>query len=195
MKQASALGLRLGGRNIYLVGMMGSGKSTVGRPLAEALGYGFIDADTTIEACAGQTISELFASEGEAAFRALETSVLNQIACRHSLVVATGGGIVTQPVNWGHMHQGAVVWLDPSHEVLLQRIRASPGSRPLLEDSMLDSRIEELLTTRRPLYAQADGQLPIGNESPETVVSALLTLLDRMVQPLDAGGSRRTANH
>ena len=92
-----ALDLRrhLQGVNLYLIGMMGSGKSTVGRPLAEALGYRFLDADTSLEQVAGKPIPELFASEGEAGFRTLEAAVLNQIAAWHSLVVATGGGVVT----------------------------------------------------------------------------------------------------
>ena len=115
---------RLQGVNLYLIGMMGSGKSAVGRPLAEALGYRFLDADTSVEQVAGKPIPELFASEGEAGFRALEAAVLNQIAAWHSLVVATGGGVVTRPENWGHMRQGVVVWLDAPAPLLLQRLRA-----------------------------------------------------------------------
>lgn len=106
------LGQRLAGLNVYLVGMMGAGKSAVGRPLAEALGYRFIDADNALEQAAGRPIPELFASEGEAGFRELETAILDGIACWHSLVVATGGGVVTRAVNWGHLRQGVVVWLD-----------------------------------------------------------------------------------
>lgn len=96
------LARRLQGLNVYLVGMMGAGKSAVGRPLAEALGYRFLDADTALEQAAGRPIAEIFAAEGEEGFRALETAVLDRIAGFHSLVVATGGGVVTRPVNWGH---------------------------------------------------------------------------------------------
>ncbi|MFM9109397.1 MAG: shikimate kinase, partial [Prochlorococcaceae cyanobacterium] len=99
------LAQRLQGLNLYRVGMMGAGKSAVGRPLADALGYRFIDADTTISQAAGKPIPELFAGEGEAGFRRLETAVLDQIAGWHSLVVATGGGVVTRPENWGHLRQ------------------------------------------------------------------------------------------
>ena len=102
----TALATRLQGLNLYLVGMMGTGKSAVGRPLAEALGYRFLDADQAIEAVAGRSIPELFAAEGEAGFRSLETQVLTGIANWHSLVVATGGGVVLRPENWGVMRQG-----------------------------------------------------------------------------------------
>jgi shikimate kinase len=81
---------RLGGRNLYLVGMMGSGKSSTGRPLAERLGYGFVDADAVLEQVAGITISEIFERDGEEEFRKLETQVLRSISERHSLVLRTG---------------------------------------------------------------------------------------------------------
>ncbi|MEY3750561.1 MAG: hypothetical protein RLZZ186_980, partial [Cyanobacteriota bacterium] len=110
---------RLEGLNLYLVGMMGSGKSTAGRHLAEQLGYRFLDADTSIEQVAGCSIPDIFAREGEAGFRQLESAVLNQIASWHSLVVATGGGVVTRPENWGQMHQGVVIWLDAPQDLLL----------------------------------------------------------------------------
>lgn len=150
------LARRLDGLNIYLVGMMGAGKSAVGRPLAEALGYRFIDADATLTEAAGRPIAEIFSSEGEEAFRALETSVLNGIASWHSLVVATGGGAVTRPENWGHMRQGVVVWLDAPEAELLRRLAADPTRRPLLEAPDPTGRLQALLQERRPLYAQAD---------------------------------------
>jgi shikimate kinase len=151
-----ALARRLDGLNIYLVGMMGAGKSAVGRPLAEALGYRFIDADVTLAEAAGRPIAEIFSSDGEAAFRALETSVLNGIASWHSLVVATGGGVVTRPENWGHMRQGVVVWLEAPEAELLRRLAADPTPRPLLDAPDPAARLEALLRERRPLYAQAD---------------------------------------
>ena len=87
----AALRQRLEGLNLYLVGMMGSGKSTAGRHLAQLLGYRFLDADSSIEQVAGRAIPQIFASDGEEGFRDLEAAVLNQIASWHSLVVATGG--------------------------------------------------------------------------------------------------------
>ena len=109
---APSLKQRLSGRSLYLVGMMGSGKTSTGRPLAERLGYGFVDADAVVEQAAGCTIPDIFENEGEPGFRALESQVLNAISQRHSLVVATGGGVVTRPENWGLLHSGIVVWLD-----------------------------------------------------------------------------------
>ena len=90
---------RLGGRSLYLIGIMGSGKTSTGRPLAERLGYGFVDADAVIEQVAGCSIPEIFQRQGEEEFRALEHQVLNSISQRHSLVVATGGGVVTMNEN------------------------------------------------------------------------------------------------
>jgi shikimate kinase len=151
-----ALARRLEGLNIYLVGMMGAGKSAVGRPLAEALGYRFIDADAELEKATGCSIGEIFASEGEEGFRAFEAATLNVLAEQHSLVVATGGGVVTRPANWGHMRQGVVVWLDAPEEELLRRLAADPTPRPLLEAPDPADRLAVLLAERRPLYAQAD---------------------------------------
>ncbi len=86
------LALRLKGLNLYLVGRMGAGKSAVGKPLARALGYRFLDADATLEQTTGRSIPAIFAEAGEEEFRAMETAVLDQLAAWHSLVVATGGG-------------------------------------------------------------------------------------------------------
>ena len=124
---------RLGGRSLYLIGMMGSGKSSTGRPLAERLGYGFVDADAVIEQVTGSNISEIFERDGEDHFRDLETQVLRSISERHSLVVATGGGIVTRSENWGMMHQGIVIWLDVERDQLLLRLQKDFTQRPLLQ--------------------------------------------------------------
>ena len=86
--------------NLYLVGMMGAGKTTIGRKLANRLGYHFFDTDALIEQSTGQKVNELFAKEGEAGFREIETQVLAQISSHTNLVVATGGGIVTQQMKW-----------------------------------------------------------------------------------------------
>ncbi|WP_216904905.1 shikimate kinase [Synechococcus sp. CCY 9618] len=177
------LARRLEGLNIYLVGMMGAGKSAVGRPLAEALGYRFIDADTALEAAAGQPIATIFASEGEAAFRSLETAVLDGIAGWHSVVVATGGGVVTRPANWGHMRQGVVVWLDAPEEELLRRLAADPSPRPLLEAADPGTRLAALLAERRPLYAQADLTVQQRGGDPAAVARQVLEALPSVLKP------------
>lgn len=181
------LALRLQGLNVYLVGMMGAGKSAVGRPLADALGYRFVDADTVLEGAAGRSIPEIFASDGEAGFRELETAVLAQISAWHSLVVATGGGVVTRPQNWGHLRQGVVVWLDAPPQLLLTRLRQDPSERPLLRSADPEARLQALLSERLPLYAQADLRIRQGQEPPEQVaeqvLAALPGILRRRTQP------------
>ena len=177
-----SLAQRLEGLNLYLVGMMGTGKSALGQPLAEALGYRFIDADTTVEQAAQRSIGEIFASDGEASFRALETAVLNQIASWHSLVVATGGGVVTRQENWGHMRQGVVIWLDAPTELLLARIAADPTPRPLMQQPDPAARLSELLGERQPLYAQADLHIKQQGEPPEQVAALVLEALPSILK-------------
>ena len=184
-----SLAQRLEGLNLYLVGMMGTGKSALGQPLAEALGYRFIDADTTVEQVAQRSIGEIFASDGEASFRAIETAVLNQIAGWHSLVVATGGGVVTRQENWGHMRQGVVIWLDAPTELLLERIAADPTPRPLMQHPDPAARLAELLGERQPLYAQADLHIVQGSGTPDQVALQVLDGLPSILKERQAGPS------
>ena len=173
---------RLGGRSLYLVGMMGSGKTSTGRPLAERLGYGFVDADAVIEQAAGCGIPEIFDRDGEAGFRSLESQVLSAISQRHSLVVATGGGVVTQPENWGLLHSGIVIWLDVVSDQLLQRLNADSTVRPLLQTADPETAVNALLSERRPLYAEADLTVVINEETPETVADGILQLLPSLLK-------------
>ena len=173
---------RLSGRSLYLVGMMGSGKTSTGRPLAERLGYGFVDADAVIEQAAGCSIPEIFDRDGEAGFRSLESQVLSAISQRHSLVVATGGGVVTQPENWGLLHSGIVIWLDVVPDQLLQRLNADSTVRPLLQTDDPEAAVNALLNERRPLYAEADLTVVINEETPETVADGILHLLPSLLK-------------
>jgi shikimate kinase len=177
-----ALRKRLSGMNIYLIGMMGAGKSSVGRPLAEALGYRFIDADEVIEAAAGRSIAAVFDTDGEEGFRQLETQVLGSIASWHSLVVATGGGVVTRPVNWGQLRQGVVVWLDAPEALLLERLAADPTPRPLMQGVDPSARLRELLQQRRPLYAEADLRVLQDGRAPRAVAEQLLAALPAVLK-------------
>ena len=179
---SSQLRQRLEGLNLYLVGMMGSGKSTAGRQLAEQLGYRFLDADSCLEQVAGRSIPEIFASDGESGFRDLEAAVLNQIASWHSLVVATGGGVVTRPQNWGQMQQGVVIWLDAPEELLLQRLSADPTPRPLMQAEDPAARLAALLAERRPLYAQADLHIVQDGAPPEQVAARILAELPGLIK-------------
>ena len=173
---------RLGGRSLYLVGMMGSGKTSTGRPLAEQLGYGFVDADAVIEQAAGCTIPEIFEQDGEAGFRKLESQVLSAISQRHSLVVATGGGVVTQPENWGLLHSGIVIWLDVVPDQLLHRLNADSTVRPLLQTTDPEAALNALLNERRPLYGEADLTVVINDETPEAVADGILQLLPSLLK-------------
>ena len=173
---------RLSGRSLYLVGMMGSGKTSTGRPLAERLGYGFVDADAVIEQAAGCSIPEIFERDGEAGFRSLESQVLSAISQRHSLVVATGGGVVTQPENWGMLHSGIVIWLDVVPEQLLQRLNADSTVRPLLQTADPEAALNALLNERRPLYAEADLTVVINDETPEAVADGILQLVPSLLK-------------
>ena len=173
---------RLAGRSLYLVGMMGSGKTSTGRPLAERLGYGFVDADAVIEQAAGCSIPDIFGRDGEAGFRSLESQVLSAISQRHSLVVATGGGVVTQPENWGLLHSGIVIWLDVVPDQLLQRLNADSTVRPLLQTADPEAALNALLNERRPLYAEADLTVVINDETPEAVADGILQLVPSLLK-------------
>ncbi|KAL2616515.1 hypothetical protein AAZV13_08G131600 [Glycine max] len=124
----------LNGRCIYLVGMMGSGKTTVGKIMSQVLGYSFCDSDALVEEeVGGNSVADIFKQHGETFFRNKETEVLHKLSLMHQLVISTGGGAVTRPINWKYMHKGVSVWLDVPVEALAQRIAAvGTNSRPLL---------------------------------------------------------------
>ncbi len=181
------LSKKLGGRNIYLVGMMGSGKSVTGPILAKQLRYKFLDADSAIEKLSQKSIPEIFADDGESNFREIETKVLESIGQFYSLVVSTGGGVVKRPKNWGILHQGIVVWIDPGRERLLERLNKDSVARPLLETSNPVSDFDALYEERKPLYAESDLHIFVENESPEDVawkiIKELPLILNESVDP------------
>lgn len=146
---------RLKGINLYLIGMMGAGKTTVGQLIAQSLDYRFFDTDTVIEQATGQSISQIFATTGETEFRQIETQVLAELSTYSRLVVATGGGIVTQRQNWSYLRHGVIIWLNVPIEVLYSRLKHDT-KRPLLQMSDPLARLQLLLQERHPLYAQAD---------------------------------------
>jgi shikimate kinase len=187
--QSLPLKQQLQGINIYLIGMMGCGKSSVGPELAKLLGYRFIDADSVIAAAAGCSISEIFDSQGEAGFRLLETQVLHQISQWHSLVVATGGGVVTTSANWGALRQGLVVWLQVDAAQLLERLEAHPGDRPLLQQPNPETELLKLLQARADQYSQADLSIAAGCANPAEVANKILAALPAV---LNVPGAPRT---
>lgn len=176
---------RLQGTNLYLIGMMGVGKSTVGQLVAKMLGYRFFDTDTVIEQATGQTISEIFADMGEAEFRQLETQVLAELSAYTRLVVATGGGIVSQQRNWSYLRHGLIIWLNVPIEVLFQRLKKDT-SRPLLQTADPLAKLQLLLQERRALYAQADIEIPVGAaESAAQVADRILLTIPNILRPKD----------
>jgi shikimate kinase len=145
----------LQGVNLYLIGMMGVGKTTVGHLLAKELAYGFVDTDDVIAQVTRKSINELFAQEGEAKFRQLESDVLSQVCAFTKLTIATGGGIVLRRENWGYLHHGLIVWLDTPVEIIYSRL-IEDTTRPLLQDVDPLGKLRSLLEQRTPLYSQAD---------------------------------------
>ncbi|PFG75045.1 3-dehydroquinate synthase [Tepidiforma thermophila] len=155
-------------RRIFLIGLSGSGKSTTGRILARRLGWEFIDTDDEIEREAGRTVAELFAAEGEAAFRQRELRALERAAAREPAVIATGGGAPTIPAARPILGTGFVVWLAVSPAVAAQRILAAPNAseRPLLAGDPR-ARLEALHQARIDLYRGADAAVDCDDLTPE----------------------------
>ena len=200
----------LQGLNIYLVGMMGSGKTTVGELLAKEMGYKFFDTDSLITQIAGKSIPAIFAEDGEPTFRVLESQVLGEISSYTRLVVATGGGIVIDPQNWSYLHQGLVIWLDVPISILVARLqsdistqhqgdRPAANQRPLLQDTNLitnqtpnlvtnqitnlEQRLQNIFIQRQEMYAEADLRIAISaSQTPLVVKDQVLELIPTVLK-------------
>ena len=164
----SAVVRALGGRSIVLVGMMGAGKSSIGRRLASRLGIPFIDADTEIVSAAGMTIPEIFEKHGEPYFRAGEARVIARLLDNGPQVLATGGGSVMDPQTRALIGQkGISIWLKADIDVLLKRTKRR-NDRPLVE------KIKDLLPVREPIYAQADIIIQSRDEPHDTIIDEIM---------------------
>jgi len=152
---ARLLSPRLQGCNLYFIGMMGSGKSTVGDLVARRMGtYNFLDTDTILERAAGVSIPQIFEMEGEEAFRVAEAQVLDSVHSHVRIVVSTGGGLVMRNQNWSKLQTGLVVYLKVDPEVIMKRIEGT--DRPLLQtDNPLET-LKNLMKERKDRYEQAD---------------------------------------
>lgn len=141
--------------NIVLIGFMGSGKTSIGRLIAQRLGFQFIDTDKMIVERTGMEISDIFARHGEAWFRDHETSALRSLSIYNRTLISTGGGIVLRPENRELLQGlGFVVWLTASEDVIFERVSRNK-KRPLLQTATPRQTVHDLLEQRRPLYAGA----------------------------------------
>lgn len=169
--------MALAGRPIVLVGMMGAGKTTVGRRLATRLGLSFIDSDAEIETAAGMSIAEIFSSRGEAEFRAGETRVIARLLREENGVIATGGGAFIQPGTREAIHALAVsVWLKADIETLFARVSRRPA-RPLLQTGEPRATLEALIKARYPVYALADLTIESRDTPHDIVVGDIISAL------------------
>jgi len=142
--------------NLALIGFMGAGKTSVGRLVAEQLRFDYLDTDELIQSRTGRTITDIFARDGEPAFRALEQQVTEELAARERTLIATGGGLPTNPANLTSLKKHALVvclWASP--EKIWERVK-NQTHRPLLQGPEPQKKIRDLLAAREPFYRQAD---------------------------------------
>ncbi|HEY1543870.1 MAG TPA: shikimate kinase [Xanthobacteraceae bacterium] len=167
----------LGPRAIVLVGMMGSGKSSIGRRLATRLGIAFVDADSEIEEAAGMTIAEIFDKHGEAYFRAGEARVIARLLDHGPQVLATGGGaFMNRDTRAVIRDKGVSIWLKAELEVLMKRIKRR-GDRPLLKTDDPAATLTALIEQRYPIYAEADVTVLSRDVPHEAIVDEIVAAL------------------
>lgn len=160
-------------KNIVLTGFMGTGKSSVGRHLAEGLGLGFVDTDDLIEERAGLTVSEIFERFGEGRFRALEREVIQGLSTQCNLVIATGGGAIMDGENLSNLKRcGVIICLTASPDTILSRI-GEGDERPLLSGLDKKRAIISLLKKRGPFYSKADFMIDTTDRQVEDVVKEI----------------------
>jgi shikimate kinase len=164
--------------NITLIGFMGTGKTTVGKGVAEQLGMTFVDMDDVIEAREGRKISDIFETDGEPYFRQLERHLVLELSGKNNQVIATGGGVVLNPDNIrDYTMSGIVVCLTATPEVILERV-AKESHRPLLEGDERMNKILGILESRKDLYAAIPHQVDTTELSPDEVMARIITMVD-----------------
>jgi shikimate kinase len=179
----SALADALGGRSVALVGMMGAGKSSIGRKLAARLNLPFADADAEIEKAAGMTIPDIFAKHGEPYFRSGETRVIARLLEEGPQVLATGGGAFMNPDTRARMREKAVtLWLKADFDVLFKRIRRR-NDRPMLDTADPAETLRALIALRDPVYAEADVTVLSRDVPHDVIIGELLDALARHLNP------------
>lgn len=177
-------------RAIVLVGLMGAGKTTVGRRLAQRLGLPFVDADSEIEKAAGETISEIFEHHGEAAFRDGERRVIARLLQNPRQILATGGGAFMDPETRANIAaRGVSVWLKADLDVLLKRV-SRRGNRPLLKQDDPRVVMERLMALRYPVYAGADITVESVEGPHDQMVEEIIQQLDVFLSHHGASSTR-----
>jgi shikimate kinase len=170
-------------QTIALVGLMGAGKSSIGRRLAQALGLPFMDADNEIEAAAGASIEEIFAHEGEAVFRNGERRVIARLLDGPAQILATGGGAFMDPTTRSLIRKRAIsVWLRADIETLLVRV-GRRNNRPLLKTGDPRAVLARLIGERYPVYAEADITVDTVDGPPEATLAKVINALDHFLAP------------
>src|SRR6516165_7299791 len=187
---AATILARLGDRSIVLIGMMGVGKSSIGRRLGARLGIPFVDADAEIEKAAGMSIADIFARHGEATFRSGEARVIARLLNGGPQVLATGGGAVMNPETRALIQaRGISIWLSAEFELLLRRISKRKAERPLLQTADPAATLRELLAAREPIYAQADLTVRSRDVPHDAIVAEIV---ERLAAFLDAAQRSRS---
>jgi shikimate kinase len=178
-ERGRAIASALGGRSVVLVGMMGAGKTAVGRRLAARLGFPFRDADAEIEAAAQKSIPEIFETDGEPFFRDKERRVVARLLAEQSpIVLATGGGAYMNPQTREAIRAAAVsIWLKADLDVLIRRVRRK-SNRPLLKTPDPEGTLRALMEARYPFYAMADVMVLSRDVPQDIVLEAVLTALE-----------------
>jgi shikimate kinase len=175
---AAAIRAALDHRSVVLIGMMGVGKSSIGRRLAARLAIPFVDADTEIEKAAGMSISDIFARHGEAYFRSGEARVIARLLESGPQVLATGGGaFMNEGTRSAIKAKGVSIWLSAAYEVLLRRISKRKNERPMLYTDNPDETLRHLLEVREPTYALADLTVQSREGPHDAIVAEIVTAL------------------
>jgi shikimate kinase len=171
---------------VVLVGLMGAGKSTIGRRLASQLGVSFVDSDSEIVEAAGCSISDIFETYGEAIFRDLEQRILLRLVRSEPCIIATGGGAFIQPhIREAILEHSISVWLKADLPVLIERV-SRRDSRPLLKTGDKGEILQKLMDERYPIYAQASIVIDSNAGPHESVVDDIITELGKRAQPEEA---------
>lgn len=176
--RAEAIRSALDRRSVVLIGMMGVGKSSIGRRLATRLAIPFVDADTEIEKAAGMSIPDIFARHGEADFRSGEARVIARLLEGGPQVLATGGGaFMNEGTRVAIKMRGVSIWLSAEYEVLLRRISKRKNERPMLQTDNPDETLRQLLKVREPTYALADLTVQSREGPHDAIVAEIVSVL------------------